>query len=145
MKCTASQLPSPCSVVAERWQEILPSTCLMTCSIIFFQLSCVRAKLLQSCPSLCDPMNHGLPGSSVHGILQARILEWVAVSYSRGSSQPRGQTHVSCVSCIAGGFFTPEPPGKPNLFLLQHFCSCFSTLEEYILQRRNTFVPFPAN
>ena len=54
-----------------------------------------------------------LPGSSVHGILQARILEWVAISYSRGSSQPRDQTHVPCVSCIAGGFFTRVLPGKP--------------------------------
>ena len=43
------------------------------------------------------------PGSSVHGLLQARILVWVAMSSSRGSSQPRDQTHVSCVSCIAGG------------------------------------------
>ena len=49
------------------------------------------------------------PDSSVHGILQAGILEWVAVSSSRGSSQPRDQTHNSCVSYIAGGFFTTEP------------------------------------
>ena len=53
------------------------------------------------------------PGSSVHGIFQARILEWVAISSSRGSSQPRDQTHVSFISCIAGGFFTAEPSGKP--------------------------------
>ena len=51
----------------------------------------------------CDPMVCSLPGSSVHGILQARILEWVAISFSRGSSQSRNQTHVSC---IAGRFFT---------------------------------------
>ena len=44
------------------------------------------AKSLQSCPTLCDPMDYSLPGSSVHGILQARILEWVAMSSSRGSS-----------------------------------------------------------
>ena len=50
------------------------------------------------------------PGSSIHGISQARILEYVAVFFSRGSSQPREQTHVSCIS---GGFFTPEPQGKP--------------------------------
>jgi len=53
----------------------------------------------------CSP-----PGSSVNGILQARILEWVAISFSRGSSQPRDQTHVSCT---VGGFFTSVPPGKP--------------------------------
>ena len=52
-----------------------------------------------------------LPGSSVHGTSQARILERVAISFSKGSSWPRDQT---CVSCIAGGFFITEPPGKPN-------------------------------
>ena len=57
----------------------------------------------------CSP-----PGSSVCGILQARILEWVAMPSSRGSSQPRDGTHVSCGSCIAGGFFITEPPGKPK-------------------------------
>ena len=46
----------------------------------------VHPKSLQSCPTLCDPMNCSLPGSSVHGILEARILEWVAISISRGSS-----------------------------------------------------------
>ena len=50
------------------------------------------AKSLQSCPTLCDPMNCSLPGSSVHGVLQARILEWVAMPSSRGSSQPRDWT-----------------------------------------------------
>jgi len=43
----------------------------------------------QSCPTLCDPMDCSLPGSSVHGLFQARIPEWVAISFSRGSSQPR--------------------------------------------------------
>ena len=58
-----------------------------------------------SCLTLCDPMDCGLPGSSVHGISQARILVWVAVSFSKGSSWPRDWTHISCVSGIAGGFF----------------------------------------
>ena len=65
----------------------------------------------QSCPTLCNPMDYSLPRSSVHGILQARILEWVAMYSSRGSSQPRNQTGVSC---IAGRYFLPaELPGKP--------------------------------
>ena len=55
---------------------------------------CVRAKWLQPCLILCDPMDCSLPGSSVHGILQARIPEWVTITFSRGSSQPRNQTHV---------------------------------------------------
>ena len=58
------------------------------------------AKLLQSCPTLCDPMGRSLPGSSVHGILHARILEWIAMSSSWGSSQTRNRTRVFLVSCI---------------------------------------------
>ena len=54
----------------------------------------------ESCPALCKPMDCSLPGSSVHGIFQAEILQWVAISYFWGSSQPRDRTHVSCVSCI---------------------------------------------
>ena len=49
----------------------------------------------QSCQTLGDPMDCSLPGSSLHGILQARVLEWVAISFSRGSSQPRDRTQVS--------------------------------------------------
>ena len=63
----------------------------------------VCSKLLQLCPTLYDPMDHSPPGSSDHGILHARILELAAVPSSRGSSQPRDQT---LVSCIAGSFFT---------------------------------------
>ena len=50
--------------------------------------------------TLCDPLDHSPPGSSVHGVFQARILEWVTISFSRGSSQPRDWTLVSCVSYI---------------------------------------------
>ena len=53
----------------------------------------------QSCLTLCDSRDGSPPGSSVHGIFQARVLEWVATSYSRRSSQPRDRTHVSCISC----------------------------------------------
>ena len=63
----------------------------------------VKVLVAQLCPTLCDPMDCSLPGSSVHGIFQARILEWVAIPFSRRSSQPRNQTQVSCV---AGRFFT---------------------------------------
>ena len=72
-----------------------------------------RTAAAPPCLTLCNPADCSLPvcprdcsqpGSSVHGIFLARILEWVAISYSRGSSWPRNQTLVSCVSCIAGGF-----------------------------------------
>ena len=61
--------------------------------------------VIQACSILFDPMDYSPPGSSVRGIFQARIVEWVAISSSRGSSQPRDGTHVSCVPGIAGGFF----------------------------------------
>ena len=72
----------------------------------------MRAKLLQLCLTLYDPMDCSLPDSSVHGILQARILKWVAISSSSGYFQPKDWTHVSCSSWIAGRFFTTEPSGK---------------------------------
>ena len=71
---------------------------------IYVYCCCLVTK---SYPPLCHPMDYSLPGFSVHGISQARILEWVVISFSRGSSQPRDQTPVSC---IAGGFLTAEPP-----------------------------------
>ena len=58
----------------------------------------VKVQVTQSCPTLCDPMEY-----TVHGVLQARTLEWVAFPFSRGSAQPRGRTQFSH---IAGGFFT---------------------------------------
>ena len=63
---------------------------------------CARAHATQSCPTFCNSMDSSLPGSSILGILQARILEWAAISISRGSSQSRDQTHISC---IAGRLF----------------------------------------
>ena len=64
---------------------------------------CVCAKLLQLCPTLCDPMDCSLSGTSVHGILQARILRWIAIPFFKASSWPRDRTQVSC---IADRFFT---------------------------------------
>ena len=54
----------------------------------------MKVKVTQLCPTLFDLMDYSLPVSTVHGILQARILEWVAIPFSRGSSQPRDQSHV---------------------------------------------------
>ena len=82
-------------------------------SVLSFQLDfkfLVRHPLLLLSTSY-DPMDCSLPGSLVYGISQARILEWVAISFSRGSSQPRNQTRVSC---LAGRVFTTEPPRKPG-------------------------------
>ena len=72
------------------------------------QTACMWAKSLLLCPTLCDPMDCSPLGSSVHGILQARILEWVAIPSSRGSSGPRNQNHVSNAGdpALADGLFT---------------------------------------
>ena len=78
-----------------------------------FSLIALRAKLLQSCPTLCDPMDCSPPSSSVRGILQV-ILDWVAMPSSRGSSQLRDQTYISYVSCL----------GRRVLYHLHHLGSC---------------------
>ena len=86
---------------------------------------CVHAKLLQLCPTLCNPIEYSLPGSFVHGILQAWILEWVSMPSSRGSSRSRDRTCVSYISCTESGSLPPVSLGKPlnnftvNLFLLE--------------------------
>ena len=66
---------------------------------------CMHAKLLQLCLTQCDPMNSSLPGSSVHGILQARVLELVAMPFSRGSSRCKNRIQGSYVFCIGRQFF----------------------------------------
>ena len=63
----------------------------------------ITSEVAHSCPTLCNPMDCSLPGSSIHGIFQASVLEWVAISFSRRSSRPRDRTQVSC---IAGRCFT---------------------------------------
>ena len=62
-----------------------------------------ESEVAQLCPTLCDPTNCSLQGSSIHGVFQARVLEWVAISFSRGSFPPRDRTQVSC---IVGRCFT---------------------------------------
>ena len=74
-----------------------------------------RSEVAQSCLTLCDPMDGSLPGFSIHGIFQARISEWVAISFSR-SSQPRDQTQVSH---IVGRCFTPWATREATLISLE--------------------------
>ena len=81
--------------------------CLSPLSLSVFERAscavCVPCLVAQSCPTLCDPMDCSPAGSFVHGILQARILDWIAFPFSRGSPQPGDRTQVSR---IASGFFT---------------------------------------
>ena len=83
------------------------------------------AQSLRGVQLFCNPMDCSWLGFSVHEILQASILEWIAISSSRWSSLTRDPTHVSCISCIcisgiAGRFFTTEPPGKSESFVNNH-------------------------
>ena len=113
----------PCYFFSVKWR---------VCPGSFQGLILVHA-CMQRCFScgltLWDPVDCSPPGSSVHGILQARTLEGVAMPSSRESSWPRDGTRVSCGSCIIGGFFTTEPSGKPELLhtcLQILFCSFLS-------------------
>ena len=93
---------------------------LLTIPFLISPPPCMNAQALWSCLTLCNPMDCSPPGSSVHGILQARILERVAMPSSRGSSPPRDQTHVSYVSCI----------GRWVLYSLSHLGSPSAPLRE---------------
>ena len=93
----AGNISGPCNNVDHCLFVILFSPMLYGNTLLCFFL------VIQLCPTLCDPMDCSQPGSSVHGILQARILEWVAIPFFTVSLWPRGWTQVSCT---AGRFFT---------------------------------------
>ena len=78
--------------------DSLGTTVLFSQNIVIKQYSVL---VTQSCLTLCNPMDCSLPASSVHGILQARILEWIAMHFSRGCTRPRDWTCISCVSCVS--------------------------------------------
>ena len=101
-------------------------------------LALLSAKALQSCPSLCNPMDSSLPGSSVHGFSQARILGWVAMLSSRGSSRPRDRAQVSSLLKLAGRFFTTSPTQKA-VSCLPNWDNTNSTSWAVM---RNTFILF---
>ena len=87
-----------------------------------------ESEVSQSCPTLCDPMDCSLSGSSVHGIFQARVLEWIDISYSRGSSDPGIEPGSPALQANA---LPSEPPGKPkhifiHLYILLYVFFTFS-------------------
>ena len=102
------------------------------------------AMLLQLCLTLCDPLACSLPGSSVHGISQARILEWVAISFSRRSSQPRGWIQVSCIGrqihyhWATKEAHTEKIPSYKCKLRLRDFCDT----EETKYWRKDNFISF---
>ena len=94
------------------------------------------AKSRQSCPTLCDPMDCSPSGFSVHGILQVRILEWVAMPSSRGPCPPRDQTHVSYISCIGRQVLYPWcHVGSPNEIVLKKT----RIIQSLVLKQVDTF------
>ena len=101
------------------------------------------SEVTQSCPTLCDPMDCSPQSSSVHGILQARVLEWVAISFSRGSSRPRDWTQVSC---IAGRRFnlwaTREALIEAKLVLYYQAPNRTTVIIYGIYWNKNTFLRF---
>ena len=94
------------SVILSIWKNMVLSYCR---DKLIFRTRRV-SEVAQTCPTLCDPMYCNLIGSSVHGIFQPRILGWVAISFPRGSSQLRDQTHISL---IASGLFPLSHQGIP--------------------------------
>ena len=90
------------------WQPCEPSiTCVLCC-----------AQLLQLCLTLCSPLDYSPPGSSVHGILQARMLEWVAMPFSRRASLPmKSNPHLLCLLHWWAGSLPLAPPGKPKCYM----------------------------
>ena len=81
-----------------------------------------KSEVAQSCQTLCNPMDCSLSGSSVYGIFQARVLEWIAISFSRGSSQPRNRIWFPAFQADA---LASEPPGNASFILrtlLMHYC-----------------------
>ena len=111
------------------------------CSRRSFSLSFKYACLCSAASNSWRP--HGL-GSSVHGIFQARILEWAAISPSRGSSRPRDRALDSCVSCIGSGFFTTAPPGDPfkyEISIIQNcLCCLWGNLSSFLRSPLKTFL-----
>ena len=91
--------------------------------VIYFICACVCPKSLQLCPTLCDPTGCNTPGSSVHGILQARILEWVAMPAFQGIFLT--QWSNPCLSCLLhwqAGSLPAAPPGNPILYIAVDVC-----------------------
>ena len=110
----------PYIFLVKKWNlwEATVCVCVCVCACM-----CTHTQL---CLTLCNPMDYSPPGSSVHGVFQARILECIVISFSRGSFWPRDQTHVSCVSYI----------GRWVLYQLSHRGSSKNNYALFIINKR---------
>jgi len=111
--------------------------CICHLSLSIFLPGCVSAKTLQSSPTLCGPMDCSQPGSSVRGILQARILEWIAMPSSRGSSRPKDGIWASlCLLHWQQDSLPLLPPGKPI------FLPTYQFILSWIVPTQNSCLPW---
>ena len=95
------------------------------------------SEVAQSCLTLCDPMDSSLPGSAVHGIFQARILEWAAISFFRGSAQPRDRTWVSCIADRCFTIWASRKSSNP-LTRGQTWAPCIGSIESWLLEHQGS-------
>ena len=111
--CNSENLSQDLVSQPQLWAFLLACDLLSFFPLLLALRACVHPQSLQSCPTLCNSTDCSPPSSSVHGILRARILEWVDMRSSRRPFQPRDWTRVSRASITASRFFTAKPPGKP--------------------------------
>ena len=104
---------------------------------------CYRCLVAQWYPTLCDPMGYSPSGSSVHGILQARILEWVAISCSRGASPLTDRTHVSCIGRQILYCCAPGKPTRGVTYTLIYCCFLLSVFGQVRIPQASLLPPAP--
>ena len=123
-QCPTLSHPMDCSPPGSSIHGIFQARVLQWGAIAFYMYMYMYMYMYlvaQSCPTVCNSMDCSLPSSSVHRILQARILERTAVPFSRGSSRPRDQIHISCISCIGSWvLYQLSYQGSP----VCDFCCC---------------------
>ena len=108
-----------CSTVSFNYVVLHLQACMCILCMYMQIHTCMRSEVAQPRPTLCDPMDCSLLGSSVCGIFQARVLEWIAISFSGGSSRPRNRTRVSHVSCTGRWLlYQLSYQGIPEIYML---------------------------
>ena len=138
--CTSHSTPIPATIVSRINLDGLKCKSIITFLLPSIPTSIILCVLVtKSCLTLCDPMDYNPPGSFVHEISQARMLEWVAISSSRGSSLPRDWTRSSTLQADS---LPSEPPGKPSAFFLLHYKQMVVLPNHYKLLKLNTNISF---
>ena len=138
--------PRPHQIFLSTQERVCVCVCVCVCVGVCVYTHAGTHSVTQSCLTLCDPMDWSPPGSYIHGIFQARILEWVVISCSRGSFWPRNQTSISWVSCIVRQILHfIYPCNKPTFPLRSFKKSLFPLLckELYLKELQLSWNCFP--